>query len=581
MSFINSLFGLTPSPVNPKISEAQYRKAFKDKLGPHTLKLANKPLVIIPEKMRYEHSMVMGRSGAGKTVLLQTMYAQDILSGAGMIFVDPKNDQFSFIQQLAQKANRVHQLHSIQLTAQDSETWNPLYGDDPSLIANRLHEALYADAGPTAVDFYKSVGLAILRDVVTLLMAYGKKINLSDLYHVLRFPDLLKKVVNDFKGNPKYYLAVNNLTVDLVDAEKAAAKQLLIGLCNKFQPLVTSSWSPFVNTYDPNIIIQKIIDEGEILHFGVASEVIGKEAYQPLIRLFLSEVKEAVGIRYGKGFKKPCFFYVDEFGDVASDQFIDGLKKFRSAGIGFLIGFQSLADLKRRGEPFMIDVIQNCATRIFYNLPEAETADYTAKLIGTYEKRVTSAQSSDSSGAVKGQTLKLDNRTFKIPVDILKNLAIGDAVIACPFQWNKEYAVFKFRSIMLKSKDFPEADNEFYQAFWKNLPKEEHIGLNLKNEVQNNQSKPDKPVEFNQLPGAERGTAPELTIEDQTTTEISIEQQGTSDEPTIVENTNSLYDDLINKINTAPKRVHAELKNRKSISKPRPKKQPLNEPEVK
>lgn len=470
--------------IDPRID---YGRLFDGStLGKHSLKLSDKPLVILPEKFRYEHSLIMGASGKGKTVLLQNMYVQDILSGAGVIFVDPKDDQSDFMLRAATKANRVIDpenagrlaFHSFRLTESQSETWNPLFGKDPIQIANRLHTALFADA-ENSNEFYQDVASNMLRNLISLLMAYNKPINMNDVYQAVVDDDVLRKVVKDFKGNEQYQMEVKEIRTDYLEGRKDTAEKLKIGLRVKLQPLIKSTWSRLINSYEPDIIVEDIISRGDILHFGLASDILGKSNYQPLMRLFLAEVKQAAGNRYRKETKKPCFFYCDEYGDVANDDFLDGIKKYRSAGIGFLIGFQDIGDLTRRGEHFMIQTVTNCATKFIFNLPEPVSADYAAKIFGTYESDKISSQSYNSQGDVRGKSERLNDRAFKIEPDFLKNMARGQCVGLMPYMHRNEYVIFKFRSKWIKKEDYPEGDMDLYRAYWINFPKDEDKGLNV------------------------------------------------------------------------------------------------------
>lgn len=468
--------------VNPAISPGFFKDG--NTLGDHSLVLSRNPNIVIPEKQRYEHAAILGAPGKGKTVLLKNIIAQDILSGAGAIVVDPKNDLKDFMLRATDLSGRIVdddnnlQFHSFTISGSDSETWNPLHGKDPIRIANRLHTALFAE-DINVVQFYKDVAGNLLRNLIKILMSMNKPIVLKDVFMAVMDKEILGQIVRQVKNNDEYKVEARDLTKDFLESKDSEAHKLTIGLKNKLQQLVSSPWSKYINSYEPDINVQEIIEKGHILHFGVASDIIGRDNYQPLMRLFLAHVRQAAGERYQKNIKKPCFFYCDEFGDVASDDFLDGIKKYRSAGIGFTIGFQDLGDLTRRGEHYLVQTMTNCATKFIFNSPEPNTADYMAKLLGTYQDTTISAQSYNSKGEIKGQSEKLDDRKFKIAPDTIKNLDRGYCIGIMPYLYKGEYAIYKFRSRFAKEDDFPEADYDFYHAFWKDINKDEEAGLNL------------------------------------------------------------------------------------------------------
>jgi len=467
------------NPVN-RLSKKHYKKM---ELGKHSVILSTNPLVVIPEKTRYEHMLDMGASGKGKTVLLRTMYYQDIVSGAGVIVIDPKDDQLPFMMQCATAAGRIPQMHSCRFRGTWSETCNPIFGKKPIELANQLHVSLFAD-DPDANSFYKNVAASMLRNLASLLLGYGKPITLEDIYYAVLFPKILEQIVADFKHHPQLYRQAFEINKDFIQTKSDEAKRLTKGLLDKLQPFVDSPWAKIVNTYCPDIVIEDAIAKGEIIHFGVASDILGKECYQPLVRMILANFKQVAGNRFSTADNHPCFLYCDEFSDVANLDFMEAIKKYRSANIGILIGFQSLGDLERIGEPFKKDVILNCGTKIFFNLPEADSADYVAKLLGTFADSTVSAQSYDAEGHIKGQTQKMDMRTFKISPDTLKNLDRGHCVALMPFHTGGEYPVFKFKTIYLDPKKLPEPDWPHYYAYRKDLPKDESIGLNLRKWVE-------------------------------------------------------------------------------------------------
>jgi type IV secretory pathway TraG/TraD family ATPase VirD4 len=481
---LTSLFQTTKFKINPAINPTTF---FKPEIrGRCSLQLAKRPLVFLPERHRFEHIFLMGASGKGKTQLLRTMMAQDIANGAGVIFVDPKNDQQEWMLQLATAAGRIVapdypgrlQFHSFDLTSPSTQSWNPLAGSDPFAIATRLHEALYADDA-TANTFYKGVAKSMLTNITILLMAYGKPINLRDLYLAVFHDSLLKRMVRDFQGKSQYQMAVDTLRKFFIEADPREANKLKHGLVVKLEPLLSASWSKNLLSYDSDIVIQDIIDRGEILHFGVGTDKLGKEVYQPIIRLFNAGVKEAISIRFAQGFKRPVFYYCDEFGDVANEDFIAGLKKYRSAGIGFLLGFQDLSDLSVKGDYFLSQTMANCATKIIFNSPGAETAEFMAKTFGTFEQKLLSAQSTDSEGKFKGRSEKLDNRNFKIAPDLIKNMDRGECVALMPYMYRREYAIYKFKATMLDPRNFPAADYTYYRLMWENLPQSDQLGLRM------------------------------------------------------------------------------------------------------
>lgn len=463
------------------------RKMFSsDEIGNYPLVLCNKPYVFIPEKERSSHLVLIGGTGRGKSNIFKVMLAQDIVNGAGVIMVDPKADMFDFILRLATKANRIVsstdptrlQLYSFDLLNDHSPTWNPLIHDDCDFTAEMLYEGFYADDA-TTIDYYKNTGRVMLRSLVTLLKAYGKPINLNDLFLSLFNRDITNRIYRDFKGNDKYTVQAEFVRKIIIDRSEKDAEQLTSGLVAKLEPYITSKWAHLLMSYNPDIIVKDIIKNGDIMHYGIRSKKLTKAVYAPLVKMFNISVKEAVSDRFRSKNNNSVYYYADEYGDVASSEFIDGLKQFRSGGIGFNLAFQDLSDLGVRGEYLFAQTLGNSFTKILLNLPNPETADYLSKLIGTYDNKIMATQSFDSEGKTKGQVEKLDNRSFKITPDYIKNMDKGQCVAQMPYLVNNEIAVYKYRSPLVDDNAYGKGDYDLYNLMWRDLPKDESIGLNI------------------------------------------------------------------------------------------------------
>lgn len=503
MDIFEILFGNNRGNVskNPKLPRGYFSGGYQ--LGKHNLVLSNKPRVVIPESLRCRHTLILGGSGYGKTNLIKNIIEQDIASGSGLIVLDPKNDLKKFMFDVADHYNRIDGegaktvFHSLNLDGSESETWNPLQGDNPAAIANRLFLALFDDGGTNA--FYESVSGNLLTNIITLLKATGKKINLRDVFSAVLNEDILEQLVRRFENDNRLKVEINVLKKDFLDNKAAEAHKLSIGLRNKLQPLITSPWSDLINSYSPDIDIQEIIEKGHILHFGISTDIIGENNYKPLAKLFMAYVKEAAGIRYNKQIKKHCTFICDEFGDIANDDFVEGVKKYRSAGISFVLGFQDIGDLKEHGEPYLIKLMTSTSTKIIFGIPEPISADYLAKMLGTYKDDIVAAQSYNAKGEVKGTSERVDDRKFKVDPDSIKNLDVGECVSLMPYTFKGERVIYNFKASLIDKNKYDSGDYEYYKAFWHNVPQDKSCGLGLdaflnkKDEENGNISDEEKP----------------------------------------------------------------------------------------
>ena len=69
----------------------------------------DKPLPTIYDlKNRFEHTYIVGKTGMGKSSLLERMALYDIESGLATIFIDPKGDSCKKLYHLIKDKSRVH-----------------------------------------------------------------------------------------------------------------------------------------------------------------------------------------------------------------------------------------------------------------------------------------------------------------------------------------------------------------------------------------------------------------------------------------------------------------------------------------
>ncbi|MFQ5694281.1 MAG: hypothetical protein ACE5IM_14750, partial [Nitrospinota bacterium] len=139
---------------------------------------------------RAHHVHILGATGAGKTKsLILPWTRQDMANGYGVLLMDAKGE-WEFIRSLALTAHatgRMQDFCLFTLTYPDlSATYNPLVGDDPQKIAERVFSAWagVADA-VTGSEFYKGVQFRVFSDLVGVLHSGRKRFNFVDVYTCL------------------------------------------------------------------------------------------------------------------------------------------------------------------------------------------------------------------------------------------------------------------------------------------------------------------------------------------------------------------------------------------------------------
>jgi hypothetical protein len=380
------------------------------------------PTIFIPEQARYTHLQVIGATGSGKTrFIFYPHIIQDIRFGNGVFIFDIKSNMRERIEDAVVYFKRDMDYCYFNLGDKNSMTYNPLAGDNPGEIANRVFTALYYDMAHSE-QFYIDIAKRFLPAMIAVLMKKYKTITFEDLYWMTVNPrTYLQPICNEMPNdiNARY----------LIDfMKKQDLDKNLIGLVNKLAQFTTPDWAPQINTLNPEIDITKIITEGKIFLFQANSGIYQQE-YKPISILLMMHIQSEIAKRYSISQEKlkPFFIYLDEFDKIVYPGFSELINKAREAKVGLIFGHQSLGDLKQYGETLQNQILTNARNKIVLKVEDPATAEYFSKTFGTktIERRVNSY---NSEGMISGSADRREEE-FNVHPNTLKFLKLGEACV--------------------------------------------------------------------------------------------------------------------------------------------------------
>ncbi|MFM2330589.1 MAG: hypothetical protein RLZZ26_96, partial [Candidatus Parcubacteria bacterium] len=264
----------------------------------------------IKQADRFSHVYVIGRTGTGKTTMLETMALQDIRAGRGLCVIDPHGD-FANRLVAAVPASRHGEL--IYLNATDP---NQPYGYNPLRRVHRDRVPLVASGLLDA--FHKIWGHEwgvrmehVLRNALFALIEYGDAA-LPDVLRIMTEKkyrtELLKNVTNEQvrlfwtqeypRYNPRY------------------AQDAIAPVQNKIGAfLADPRIRRIVTGGEQDLRIREIMDNGKILIVNLGKGALGADSAQLLGALLVSSVALAAFSRIDtpEEERKPFFLYMDEF----------------------------------------------------------------------------------------------------------------------------------------------------------------------------------------------------------------------------------------------------------------------------
>lgn len=316
---------------------------------------------------RLSHIYIIGKTGTGKTTLLETMLRQDVVAGRGFALIDPHGD-------LAERVadwSRPYRDDLIDLDIGSEELalgYNPLMhvsADQRSLVASGaidLFKLIWSDAWGARMEH-------ILRNALLALLEQPRS-TLADILPLLsdksfRFR-VLRHVENEqvrsfwLKEYPNYSFRYQ--------ADGIAPIQNKVGAF-----LADPRLRKFLTPASGGLRLRKIMDRGEALVVNLAQGRIGSDSSRLLGGLFITALGSAAFSRASipESERRPFFVYVDEFQNFTTLAIANMLSELRKFGVGMVLAHQYLQQL----DPAIASaILGNAGTMLSFRLSAADAA---------------------------------------------------------------------------------------------------------------------------------------------------------------------------------------------------------------
>jgi energy-coupling factor transporter ATP-binding protein EcfA2 len=297
-------------------------------------------------KDRFFHLLLIGRTGVGKTTLLETMVMQDIRAGRGLCLIDPHGDLYTRLLEQVPMERRAD-LIALDLSKQDQPYgYNPLRRVAPHLIPLAAGGMLSAMKKMWETEWGVRME-HVLRNALFALIEYGRG-NLPDVLRLLTDDafrkDVLRRVSNEQvrlfwqieypKYNPRYR------------QEAIAPIQNKIGAFLA-DPRMRQLFTQGKEGGKEELSLRRAMDDGKVLLVNLPLGKLGDDTAGLLGAFLVSTVALAAFSRADTPeTDRPDFFlYVDEFQNFTTKAVVDmisGLRKFRLA---LTLGHQHLSQL--------------------------------------------------------------------------------------------------------------------------------------------------------------------------------------------------------------------------------------------
>lgn len=311
-------------------------------IGESTFPGSKRPLAL-GTAASLRHCQVLGPTGVGKSTLLLNLITQDLVSGHGVVVIEPKGDLIADV--LARvPAERTGDVVLVEPADTDRPVGlNPLapMGRSPELVADQLlgifHDLYASHWGPRTQDI---LGAALL----TLAQVPG--MTLVAVPVLLTNPAFRRSVVariDDPVGLGPFWAGFESWS----QVERTVA---ISPVLNKLRPfLMRPSLRGLLGQARPSFDLRDVFTRRRVLLVNLAKGQLGPEAAALLGSLLVGQLWQAAmgRSRLPAGRRRPVFCFIDEFQDYLRLplDLADALAQARGLGVGLTLANQHLAQL--------------------------------------------------------------------------------------------------------------------------------------------------------------------------------------------------------------------------------------------
>lgn len=319
----------------------------------------------IKNKDRARHVYVIGKTGMGKSTLLENMAAQDIQNGEGMCFIDPHG---SAIETLLDYIPEHRVKDVVYFAPFDSEypiAFNVMEDIDPTkrhLVASGLmstFKKIWVDAWSARMEY-------ILNNTILALLEYPNSTLLS-VNRMLSDKGFREEVLTQVKDPSVRSFWVDEFAnyTERMQAESVPAIQNKIGQFTA-NPVIRN----IIGQPKSSFSVRDMMDNQKIFLVNLSKGQIGEQNAALLggmiiTAIYLGAMSRADVPKFELAKLPDFYLFVDEFQNFANESFADILAEARKYKLALTVAHQYIAQMD---EPVADAVFGNVGTTISYRV---------------------------------------------------------------------------------------------------------------------------------------------------------------------------------------------------------------------
>ena len=317
----------------------------------------------IKDKDRLAHMFCIGKTGVGKSTLLQNLAIQDIENGKGLAVIDPHGDVAETLLKHIPEHRKNDLIYFDPADLEHCIAFNPLHGVHPNyhhLVASGLVAVFKKIWGDTSWGPRMEY---ILRFSLLTLLEYPDA-TLLDIQPLLTDTLHRDKILEYVKNEHTISFWQN----EFLKYSPTLRNEAIAPILNKTGLFLTSiPLRNVVGQKTTSFRMQQVLDGSKILICNFSKGKIGEDACTLLGSMLVTTIQLSALYRakQPENTRVPFFLYVDECQTFATNSFVDMLSEARKYGLGVFMANQFLDQLH---EKIRAAILGNCGTLISFRV---------------------------------------------------------------------------------------------------------------------------------------------------------------------------------------------------------------------
>ncbi|NBW41763.1 ATP-binding protein [bacterium] len=299
---------------------------------------------------------VLGKSGSGKSKLVELLMRDDLVRGKGIALIDCHGDLTEEVL-AAIPESRLSDVCLLDFAdASCLQAFNPFSltrGETRKVLINTLVQFLCADIGRGIPTEREQKLLKNLLLVVTSLPGT----TISELLQVLLDPILREEIITkSLETEAKEYFSRNKAQLD-----ELLKQEFFLRLRAELSMLLATNYVSDVMQQEENAYdFPQIVRDKKIFIARLPKQMLGTKNTSLLGSLLLALIDSAAEFYAGqKSMAEPFYVYIDEFQNFASNSFVSQLSSAKEKGLSYTIVHQTLGQIPKEIQTIIKSKIEN------------------------------------------------------------------------------------------------------------------------------------------------------------------------------------------------------------------------------